>query len=167
MAAYKVGAEGGDAVCQYQVGYMYYYGRGVDVDYAQARAWLEKAAAQDDPDAVNQLGGVYIKGKGVTPSWRRAREYYTRAIELGNSNAVKSMQTLTTNIQQVTSQRSIHTAPSSLVRDLTLTHHTLPAPPVPSHAQVAPLMDKRVELHGTSRADMNGKRGVATDFNPM
>ena len=24
-------------------------------------------------------------------------------------------------------------------------------------------MDKRVELHGTSRADMNGKRGVATD----
>ena len=25
-------------------------------------------------------------------------------------------------------------------------------------------MDKRVELHGTSRADMKGKRGVATDF---
>ena len=30
-------------------------------------------------------------------------------------------------------------------------------------------MDKRVEIHGTSRADINGKRGVATDFhfNPM
>ena len=25
-------------------------------------------------------------------------------------------------------------------------------------------MDKRVEIHGTTRADMNGKRGVATDF---
>ena len=25
-------------------------------------------------------------------------------------------------------------------------------------------MDKRVEIHGTSRADLNGKRGVATDF---
>ena len=25
-------------------------------------------------------------------------------------------------------------------------------------------MDKRVEIHGTARADMNGKRGVATDF---
>ena len=25
-------------------------------------------------------------------------------------------------------------------------------------------MNKRVEIHGTSRADMNGKRGVATDF---
>ncbi len=26
-------------------------------------------------------------------------------------------------------------------------------------------MDKRVEIHGTSRADINGKCGVATDFN--
>ena len=25
-------------------------------------------------------------------------------------------------------------------------------------------MDKRVKIHGTSRADMNGKRGVAIDF---
>ena len=28
-------------------------------------------------------------------------------------------------------------------------------------------MDKRVEIHGTSRADINGKRGVATDFHPI
>ena len=28
-------------------------------------------------------------------------------------------------------------------------------------------MDKRVEIHGTSRADLNGKRGVATDFHPV
>ena len=28
-------------------------------------------------------------------------------------------------------------------------------------------MDKRVEIHGASRADMNGKRGVATDFHMM
>ena len=25
-------------------------------------------------------------------------------------------------------------------------------------------MDKRVEIHGTTRADINGKRGVAIDF---
>ena len=47
------------------------------------------------------------------------------------------------------------------MRDLTLRYLI---PPNPSHAQVAPLMGKRVEIHGTSRADMNGKRGVATDF---
>ena len=27
-------------------------------------------------------------------------------------------------------------------------------------------MDKRVVIHGTSRVDMNGKCGVATDFHP-
>ena len=28
-------------------------------------------------------------------------------------------------------------------------------------------MDQRVEIHGTSRADINGKCGVATVFHPM
>ena len=28
-------------------------------------------------------------------------------------------------------------------------------------------MDKRVEIHGTSRTDMNGKRGVAIDFHTI
>ena len=27
-------------------------------------------------------------------------------------------------------------------------------------------MGKRVEIHGTSRADLNGTRGIATDFQP-
>ena len=47
MVAYKVGAEGGDDVSQYQVGSMYYEGLGIDVDYTQALAWFRKAAAQD------------------------------------------------------------------------------------------------------------------------
>ena len=101
MAAYKVGAEGGDAQCQSQVGIMYDYGRGVAVDYQQARLWLEKAAAQNDPDAAGQLGVMYFEGDGVTPSWRRARELYQRSIELGSSMAVKNMQTLAEDIQNV------------------------------------------------------------------
>ena len=101
MVAYKVGAEGGIAGCQWQVGWMYSKGRSVAVDYQQARPWIEKAAAQDHPDAVGALGVMHAQGKGVTPSRRRARELYQRAIELGDSQAVKSMQTLTTNIQAV------------------------------------------------------------------
>ena len=84
MAAYKVGAEGGDALCQNQVGFMYLEGRGVAVDFLQARAWLEKAAAQGLPNAVNSLGGIYMLGMGVTHSWRRARELTQRAIEVGH-----------------------------------------------------------------------------------
>ena len=33
--------------------------------------------------------------------------------------------------------------------------------------QHALLMDKRVEIYGTSRVDMNGERGVATDFHAV
>ena len=33
MATYKVGAEGGEALCQFQVVFMYRHGRGVAVDY--------------------------------------------------------------------------------------------------------------------------------------
>ena len=101
LAAYKVGAEGGNALCQWQVAFMYCNGRGVAVDWKHARPWLEKAAAQNDPDAVGQLGVMYKEGRGVTRSYRRARELYQRAIELGSSVAVENLQTLTNDIQKV------------------------------------------------------------------
>ena len=107
MAAYKVGAEAGDAMSQYQLGCMYIKGRGgVDVDFKQARVWIEKAAAQDHPNAVNELALMHVGGEGATSSWRRARELYQRAIELGNSMAARNMQTLTGDIQQVQRNRS-------------------------------------------------------------
>ena len=158
MAAYKVGAEGGDAVCQWHVGMMYVKGLGVAVDYKQARPWIEKAAAQDQPEAVGQLGVMYHEGKGVIPSWRRARELYERAIELGDLEAVKYMQILTKDIAVVTrSGKPPHTTP--LLRS-----HEFSFSPSQFVSQFAPLMDKRVEIHSASRADMNGKCGIATDF---
>ena len=72
---------------------------------------------------------------------------------------MKNMQDLTEIMQKVSyTSRFIHHLPHRESSLISL------APVPPSHAQVAPLMDKRVEIHGTSRADMNGKRGVATDF---
>ena len=92
MAAYKVGAEGGAALCQWQVGFMYFQGLGVAADFKEARPWIEKAAAQNVPTAVAQLGAMYSNGQGVTPSWRRARELWARAIELGHSKSVTYLQ---------------------------------------------------------------------------
>jgi TPR repeat protein len=135
MAAYKVGAEGGDATCQNQVGYMYNKGLGVEVDYKQALAWLEKATAQDQPDAVCMLAAMYYNGEGVAPSWRRAREYYQRAIELGDSQAMEDMQALTKEIQEVMSERSNHPATSRTPPDVSTTPphssslHTCSTPP--------------------------------------
>ena len=133
MEAYKVGGEGGDAKCQWQVGSMYHFGEGVDVDFKQALPWIEKAAAQDRPEAVGQLGTIYGIGQGVTPSWRRAREYYERATELGNTKAVENMQILTGNIQAVTSEQIHHPATSR--------------PPPTSDASATPLLSSYLPLH--------------------
>ena len=107
LAAYKIGAEAGDAFCQYQVGWVYYEGNGVCVDFQQARVWVEKAAAQDDPLAVFQLGIMYSGGEGVTASFRLSREYYQRAIELGEPDAVDHIQTIHRAIADVT-RKSTH-----------------------------------------------------------
>ena len=103
MAANKAGGERGHSGCQFQVGIMYYYGRGVDVDYKQALPWFEKAAAQDVPAAIHHLADMYLMGHVATPSFRRAREYYSRASGLGNSTAEESMQELAKIVQKVMS----------------------------------------------------------------
>ena len=55
MAAYKVAAEGGDAVSQHQVGFMYREGLGVDVDHTKAVPWLEKAAKIFPPPSTRSV----------------------------------------------------------------------------------------------------------------
>ena len=102
LAAYKIGAEGGNASCQYNLGYMLQQGRGVDSpDYKQALVWFEKAAAQDHPRALNSLGVMARSGLGQKPSYRRAREFCRRALELGDQQAMAGMQILKREIQQV------------------------------------------------------------------
>jgi len=56
-------AERGDADAQFDLGRMYYEGRGVVKDDAQAVAWYRKAAAQGLADAQNSLGLMYEDGK--------------------------------------------------------------------------------------------------------
>ena len=122
MAAYKIAAEAGDALSQHQVGYTYCNGLGVAVDYEQARPWIEKAAAQDNPQAVGVLGVMYDDGLGVTPSWRRARELWERSIELGSSEAVENMQTLTQSIAQERVAES-HLTPPPAPKDVRINTH--------------------------------------------
>ena len=73
MAAYKIGAEGGNAACQNQLGCMLEQGLGTGPpDYKQALVWYERAAAQDQPNAFGNLGGMAFRARGQQPSCRRA-----------------------------------------------------------------------------------------------
>jgi tetratricopeptide (TPR) repeat protein len=58
-------AEQGDVKSERLLGSMYYYGRGVPQDYAQAAQWFRNAADQGDAEAEYDLSFMYYGGKGV------------------------------------------------------------------------------------------------------
>jgi uncharacterized protein len=65
-------AKAGDSIAQYKLGYDYFLGRGVPLDYVQAAIWWRKAADQGYPNAQNNLGVLYNSGKGVPQSYAEA-----------------------------------------------------------------------------------------------
>ncbi len=109
-------AEAGDADAQYEVSAMYLKGRGVAPDRAQARAWLEKAAAQGheraesklarmklaeekfreilsraqqgDPEAAYEVGVSYMKGIGTDIDYDEAGRWLGRVAETGQERAL-------------------------------------------------------------------------------
>jgi TPR repeat protein len=48
-------------------------------DYAKAREWYEKAAAQENAYAMGNLGLLYENGQGVPQDYAKARELYEKA----------------------------------------------------------------------------------------
>jgi len=77
-------AKQGDADAQFNLGSMYYQGKGVPKDYKQAYAWFTKAAEQGDADAQFNLGFMYNKGEGVPKDYKQAIYWYTKAAEQGD-----------------------------------------------------------------------------------
>ncbi len=52
-------------------------------DYATARKWYEKAAAQGHAKAQNNLGAMYANGEGVRQDRRTAKEWFGKACDNG------------------------------------------------------------------------------------
>ena len=61
------------------LGMFYLNGHGVKQDYAQARSWFEKAAAQGDVSSMRMLGNIYVEGLGVPKNLQQARAWYEKA----------------------------------------------------------------------------------------
>jgi uncharacterized protein len=75
----------GNQRAQVNVGILYFRGQGVPRDLVQARAWLEKAAANNDPYALYALGRTMDETQGLAGADPiRAADLYRRAGELGH-----------------------------------------------------------------------------------
>lgn len=65
----------GDSEAQYELGKLYFNGRGVEKSYTEAFKWYKKAAEKGLPESQYYLGKLYVTGRGV-------RQSYTEAIKL-------------------------------------------------------------------------------------
>lgn len=65
-------------------GGLYHDGKGVPQDYAHARQWFLKAAAQEFADAERYLGDFYLHGLGVEHDARQALYWFRRAVDHGS-----------------------------------------------------------------------------------
>ena len=63
---FQTEADRGDATAQFLLGTMYFAGRGVTRNDAEAVKWFRKAAGQGDAVAQSNLGNMYREGRGVT-----------------------------------------------------------------------------------------------------
>jgi len=84
LTAARVRANAGDAVAQFSLGSLLYYG---DPAAAEAIDWFRKAGAQGYPPAEFQMGQLYDFGFGVPQNDIEALVWYRKAAEHGNAAA--------------------------------------------------------------------------------
>ena len=84
---YEKAAKKGDANAQNNLGDCYYFGRGVQQDYAKAVFWYAKSAEQGNANAQKSLGVCYYNGQGVKQDYAKALSWYAKSAEQGNADA--------------------------------------------------------------------------------
>ena len=80
-------AEQGDVEAQYNLGYYYHSGEGVEQSEKKALYWWQKAAKQGHANSQYNLGVNYGKGYGVEQSYKKAIYWWQKAAEQGHAEA--------------------------------------------------------------------------------
>jgi TPR repeat protein len=79
-------ADRGDAIGQYNVGFLYEYGEyGIPQSIAEAFKWYRRAADQGLHDAETRLGWIYEMGLGVPKDFAVALRWYRKAADEGDA----------------------------------------------------------------------------------
>lgn len=80
-----------NAQIQFQIGLLYEEGIGFPQNSVFARYWFEKAAEQNNADALFYLGSYYIDGNGVDKDENKGLELYQQAASHGAGNAMNNL----------------------------------------------------------------------------
>ena len=80
-------AEQGDVEAQFELGFMYDFGNGVEKDASKAVYWYQKAANLGNATAQSNLGHMYAAGEGVTKDASKAVYWFQKAANQGDATA--------------------------------------------------------------------------------
>lgn len=87
IALYELGADRGCGQASVNLGYIYYYGRSVERNYARAyECYARGVFLEDNVEALWKLGDMYAGGKGVPRSHRMALRLYAMAYDRASSD---------------------------------------------------------------------------------
>ncbi|NWF38422.1 sel1 repeat family protein [Mariprofundus sp. NF] len=76
----------GDAVAQFNLGYLYSRGFGLTQDPMKALMWFQKSAEQGLTRAQNHLGLAYIEARGgVSQNYKEAAQWFRKSAALGDA----------------------------------------------------------------------------------
>lgn len=88
---WRLAAEQGVAVAQFNLGVLYANGEGVPQDYGEALSWYQLAGEQGHSDAQHNLGVLYDDGKGVQQDHAMAVSWWLKSAEQGNAESQYSL----------------------------------------------------------------------------
>lgn len=91
VALLKQEAEQGCAEAQFNLGWLYEKGDGVEQNWKEAVNWYRKAAMQNHSYAEFNLGVCYENGNGVVQDFEEAIDWYHKAAEHGCADAQCNM----------------------------------------------------------------------------
>jgi len=80
-------AKYGDKNAMFNLGLLYYKGKGVTKNDEQAVFWIKKSANKGYPSAQNRLGWHLYYGKGIAENYNQAMDWWRKADEQGNISA--------------------------------------------------------------------------------
>jgi TPR repeat protein len=90
---YRKAADQGNAAAQYNLGFHYDNGQGVEEDQAEAVRWYLKAAEQGLADAQYSLGVMYFNdGEGLEEDHAEAARWFRLAADQGDADAAAELE---------------------------------------------------------------------------
>ncbi len=91
---YREAARKGHLEAQEKLADILYHGRGLPINYAEARIWYIKAAEQGSTKAQIKMGHIFQEGKGVRPDLSQSIQWYTMAAEQNSPEAIKELEAI-------------------------------------------------------------------------